>query len=129
MVTAGRTSEDEHKEPTLTGNKCFVAKPMSERINDCDRQIKKVQTILESLKVPVTNYEEELNELKFKFSNLSGSVMQTCPANSNLTDQLSRVSSKSEERRAWTQLKQQELVRAKDEIIYLQRDNLKFLKQ
>ena len=91
--------------------------------------IKKVQSILESLKVPITEYEEELNELKLKFSNLSGSLMQTRLTNSNLTDQISRVTTKSEERRMWIELKEQELVRARDESIYLQRDNLKFLKQ
>ena len=55
--------------------------------------------------------------------------MQTRLANSNLTDQLSRVSSKSEERRMWIELKEAELNRARGETINLQRDNLKFLKQ
>ena len=55
--------------------------------------------------------------------------MQTRLANSNLTDQLGRVSSKSEERRIWIEQKEAELVRAKDESIYLQRDNLRLLKQ
>ena len=129
MVSEETPTEGEDKESNLKRDKCFAAKPMSKTINDCDRLIKKVQFILESLKVPVTNYEEELNELKFKFSNLSGSLMQTRLANSNLTYLLSMESSKSEERRAWIQLKEQELARASDEIIYLQRDNLKFLKQ
>ena len=101
MVSEETPTEGEDKEPNLKRDKCFAAKPVSETINDCDRLIKMVQFILESLKVPVTNYEEERNELKFKFSNLSGSLMQTRLANSNLTDQLSRESSKSEERRAW----------------------------
>ena len=92
--------ECEDKELNLKRDKCFAAKPVSETINDCDRLIKKVQSILESLKVLVTNYEEELNELKFKISNLSGSLMQTRLANSNPTNQLSRESSMSEERRA-----------------------------
>lgn len=55
--------------------------------------------------------------------------MQTRLANSNLTDQLSRESSKSEKRRIWIQQKDSELVRARDELIYLQLRNLKFLKQ
>ena len=55
--------------------------------------------------------------------------MQTRLKNSNLTDQINRLSTKSEERRIWIELKEQELVRARDEIIYLQRDNLRFLKQ
>ena len=113
----------------MTENKCFAAKPVSEKINDCDRLIKKVHSILESLKISKTDYQEELNELNFKFSNLSSSLMQTRLANSNLTDQLGRVSSKSEERRMWIELKEAELVRARDECIYLQRDNLKLLKQ
>ena len=99
---------------------------MSEWINDCDQLIKKVQSILESLKIPVINYEKKLNELKFKFSNLSGSLMQTRQANFNLTDQHSRVTSKSEERRMWIELKETKIVRDRDrdELIYLQRDNL-----
>lgn len=91
--------------------------------------IKRVQSILESLKIPVTNYEKELKELKSKFSSLSGSLTQNHLTNSNLTDQISMVSSKSEERRIWIEQKDNELVRIKDETIYLQRDNLKLLKQ
>nr|KAJ0203047.1 hypothetical protein LSAT_V11C500252350 [Lactuca sativa] len=56
-------------------------------------------------------------------------LMQTRLAISNLTDQLGRVSSKIEERRMWIELKESELVRARDECIYLQMDNLKLLKQ
>lgn len=55
--------------------------------------------------------------------------MQARLTNSNLTDQLNREPSKSEERRMWIELKEMDLIRARDEIIYLQRDNLKFLKQ
>ena len=57
--------------------------------------------------------------------------MQTRLANTNLTDQLNRVTSKSEERRMWIELKETKIVRDRDrdELIYLQRDNLKFLKQ
>lgn len=129
IVTASSSTENASEEPNLTENKCFAAKPVSEQINDCDRLIKKVQCILGSLNVPITEYEEELNELKLKFSNLSNSLMQTRLTNSNLTDQINRVTTKSEERRMWIELMEQELVRARDESIYLQRDNLKFLKQ
>nr|KAJ0189254.1 hypothetical protein LSAT_V11C800435370 [Lactuca sativa] len=115
IVTASSSTASASEEPNLTKNKCFAAKPVSEQINDCDRLIKKVQSILGSFNVPMTEYEEELNELKLKFSNLSGSLMQTRLTNSNLTDQISRVTMKSEERRMWIELKEQELVRARDE--------------
>nr|KAJ0210411.1 hypothetical protein LSAT_V11C400174660 [Lactuca sativa] len=123
IVTHGPSTENADTEPKLTDNKCFAAKPVSEKINDCDRLIKKVHSTLESLKIPKTEYLEELNELNFKFSNLSSSLMQTRLANSNLTDQLGMVSSKSEERRIWIEQKEAELVRANDE------NNLKLLKQ
>ena len=59
MVSAGSSTESADEKPNLAKNKCFTTKPVSEQINDCDRLIKKVQTILESLKVPLKNYEEE----------------------------------------------------------------------
>ena len=80
-------------------DRCFAAKPVSAQINECDELIKKVQNILASLNIPVTNYEKELNNLKSKFSSISSSLTQTRGINSNLTDQISRISSKSEERR------------------------------
>ena len=43
--------------------KCFAAKPVCEQINECDQLIKKVKSILESLKIPISNYEIELNDL------------------------------------------------------------------
>ena len=50
MVIVGVTTESEHEEPNLHEDKYFAAKPVSEKINDCDRLIKKVQSLLESLK-------------------------------------------------------------------------------
>ena len=110
-------------------DRCFAAKPVSAQINKCDELIKKGQNIITSLKIPTTNYEKELNSLKSKFSSISSSLTQTRVTNSNLTDQISRISSKSEERRMWIEQKEKELIRSKDESIYLQRDNLKLLKQ
>ena len=49
----GYTTECEHDEANQNEDKCFAAKPVSERINNCDLLIKKVQSILESLKIPV----------------------------------------------------------------------------
>ena len=54
IVTASSSTESASEEPNLTENKCFAAKPVSEQINDCDRLIKKVQSILESLNVLTT---------------------------------------------------------------------------
>ena len=100
-------------------DRCFAAKPVSAQINECDELIKKVQNILASLNIPVTNYEKELNNLKSKFSSISSSLTQTRVTNSNLTDQISRISSKSEERRMWIEQKEKELIRSKDDSIYL----------
>lgn len=61
-------------EEAMDREECFAAKPMGEQIKKCDKLIKKVQSILEYLKLPVNNYEKELNDLKFKFSSLSGSL-------------------------------------------------------
>ena len=46
---------------------CFTAKPIFEQINECDQMINKVNSILESLNIPVSRYKNELNELKFTF--------------------------------------------------------------
>ena len=75
-------------------DRCFAVKTVSAQINECDELIKKVQSILVSLNIPITNYEKELNGLKSKFSSISGSLFQTRVTNSNLTDQISSVSSK-----------------------------------
>ena len=91
--------------------------------------LKPIKNILASLKIPVNDYEKELNKFKSNFSSISSSLTQTRVTNSNLTDQISRISSKSEERRMWIEQKEKELIRSKDDSIYLQRDNLKILKQ
>ena len=122
-TTDGRLDEAKDRD------RCFAAKLVNEQINECDELIKKVQSIIVSLQIPITNYEKELNVLKSKFSSISGSLTQNRVTNSNLTDQISRVSSKSEERRMWIEQKEKELIRSRDETIYLQRDNLKLLKQ
>ena len=73
-------------------------KPVSEQINECEQLINKVNLILESLSIPVSRYETELNDLKFTFSSIGESLKRTRLTNSNLTDQISRVLSKSDER-------------------------------
>ena len=79
--------------------------------------------------IPVSRYETELNEIKFTFSSISNSLTQTRLINSNLTDQISRVSSKSEERRIWIEKIESDLAKSRNELIYLHRDNLMILKQ
>jgi len=108
---------------------CFTAKPLSLRFNELDELINKVQSIFVSFKVPQSSYEKELKNVNSRISHLDSSLTQTRVTNSNLTDQISRVFSKSEERRMWIELKESELIKSKDENIYLQRDNLKLLKQ
>ena len=77
MVTAGvsqirgYTMDGGYNEANQKEDNCFATKPVSEQINDCDQLINKVHSILGSLKIPVTDYEKDLNELKFKSSNLS----------------------------------------------------------
>ena len=80
---------------------CFTAKPLSVQISELDELIKKVQSIFVSFKIPQKSYEKELNNLNSRISNLDSCLTQTRVINSNLTDQISRVSSKSEERRMW----------------------------
>ena len=72
----------------------FAARPILEQTNKCEQMINKVNSILESLNIPVSRYENELDDLKFTFSSFSDSLKQTRLTNSDLTDQLSRVSSK-----------------------------------
>lgn len=91
--------------------------------------INKVKSILESLNILVSRYETELNDLKYTFSIFSDFLKQTRLTNSNLTDQLGRVSSKSKERRMWIEKLDYDLSRSRDESIYLQRDHLGLLKQ
>lgn len=52
MVTAGVPTEEERKEPNLKEDKCFAAKPMSEKINDYDRLIKRYNPSSKLLKLP-----------------------------------------------------------------------------
>ena len=108
---------------------CFTAKPLSVQISELDELIKKVQSLFISFKIPQKSYEKELNNLNSRISNLDSCLTQTQVTNSNLTDQISRVSSKSEERRMWIEQKELELIKSRDENIYFQRDNLKLLKQ
>ena len=60
---------------------------------------------------------------------MSNSLKQTRLTNSNLTEQIDRFSSKSEERRIWIEKIESDLAKSRDELIYLQRDNLMLLKQ
>lgn len=108
---------------------CFAAKPVPEPISECEQVINKVNSILESLKIPISRYETELNDLKYTFSIFIDRLKQTLLTNSNLNDQLGRVSSKSETRCIWIEKLESDLSKSRDESIYLQRDNLDLLKQ
>ena len=50
-----------------SGDSCFAARPIPEQINECEQLINKVNSILESFNIPVSRYETELNDLKFRF--------------------------------------------------------------
>ena len=41
---------------------CFAAKPVFEQISECDQVINMVHSILESLNILVSRYENELND-------------------------------------------------------------------
>ena len=76
---------------------CFTTKPISVQISELDELIKKVQSVFISFKIPQKSFEKELNNLNSRISNIDSCLTQTRVMNSNLTDQISRVSSKSEE--------------------------------
>ena len=103
---------------------CFAAKPVLEQISECEKMTNKVDSTLNFLIIHVSHYETELNDLKYTFSSFSDSLKRTQLTNSNLTDQLSTVLNKSEERRMWIEKLELELSRSRDELIYLQRDSL-----
>ena len=102
-----------------TSDNYFTAKPVSEQISECENVINKVHFVLKYLNIPVSRYETELNDLKFTVSNSSDSLKRTRLSNINLTDQISRVTLKSEERRMWIQKLKLELSRSRDDFIYL----------
>ena len=91
-----------------------AAKPVFEQISECDQIINKVHIILESLNIPRSRYETELNELKFTFSSISNSLKQTRLTSSNLTDQISRVLSKSVEGHIWIENIESNLAKSRD---------------
>ena len=95
-------------------------KPVTEQISECERMIRKVNSILKSLNIPLSRYETELDDLKFSFSSLSDSLKRTRLCNTYLTDQISWVTSKSEEMQMWIEKLELELSRFRDELIYLQ---------
>ncbi|KAL7591015.1 hypothetical protein Lser_V15G34603 [Lactuca serriola] len=99
MVTDGGSQMQENASVSGTSeDSCFAARPVPEQINECKQLINKVNSILQSLNIPISRYKTELNDLKFTFSSISDSLKRTRLSNSNLTDQLSRATSKGEER-------------------------------
>ena len=129
MVTDGGSQMQENASVSGTSeDSCFAARPVPEQINECKQLINKVNSILESLNIPISRYKTELNDLKFTFSSISDSLKRTRLSNSNLTDQLSRATSKGEERRKWIQKVELDLSKSRDESTYLHRDNLMLLK-
>ena len=110
-------------------NNCFAAKPVLEQINECEKMIIKVNSILGSLNIHISWYETKLKDLRFTFSSFSDSLKRTRLTNSNLIDQLGRVSNKSKERRIWIEKLESDLARSMDDLIHLQHDNLGLLKQ
>ncbi|KAI3767848.1 hypothetical protein L2E82_18277 [Cichorium intybus] len=108
---------------------CFAAKPVYEQVEECEAVVKKVRSILKSLNICSSSYDAELDDLRFTVSSLSDSLKRTRLSNSNLNDQLSRISNKNEERRMRIEALESELVKARDDIIYVKRDNLVLVKQ
>ncbi|KAI3505861.1 hypothetical protein L1887_28170 [Cichorium endivia] len=112
-----------------TSASCFAAKPVSEQVEECEAIVNKVRSILKSLNICSSCYDNELDDLRFTVSSLSDSLKRTRLSNSNLNGQLSRVSNKNEERRMRIEALEHELVRATDDVIYVKRDNFLLVKQ
>ena len=90
----GQSGVSEQRGHTTDGSRpsenCFVARPVSEQANEREKVINKVHSILQSLNIPVTRYESELDSLNYIVSNFSDSLKRKCLSNSNLNDQISR---------------------------------------
>ena len=98
-------------------------------MSEYEKVINKVHSILQSLNIPSTRYESKLDDLNYTFSSFSDSLKRTHLNNSNLTNQITRITSKSEEIRIWIEKLELELNMSRDDAIYLKRDNLALLKQ
>ncbi|KAI3496474.1 hypothetical protein L1887_38838 [Cichorium endivia] len=81
-----------------TSASCFAAKPVSEQVEEWDAGVNKVHTILKSLNICSSSYDTKLDNL--------------------------RITLKNEERRMKIDALESELVRVRDNVIYVQRDNL-----
>ena len=81
-------------------------------MKECKKVIDKVQSILKSFNIHVSRYDSELDDLKYTISNFSDSLKRSRLNNSNLTDQLNRVTFKSEERILRTEALELELTRS-----------------
>nr|KAJ0193880.1 hypothetical protein LSAT_V11C800452020 [Lactuca sativa] len=61
IVTHGPSTENADTELNLTYNKCFSAKPVSEKINDCDRLIKKEDDVIAECESEVSSEETSMS--------------------------------------------------------------------
>lgn len=89
----------------------------------------KVQYIIKSLNIPASRYDSKLNDLRCLISYFSDSLKRTCISNSNLNNNLSRVTFKNEERIIKIDALEVQLNRSRDDAILLKRDNQVILKQ
>jgi hypothetical protein len=130
MVSSVPTaSREEKSEEGNSSDRCFATKTVSERVKEVENVVDKVHSILKSLNICPSTYNSELEDLRFTVGDISDSLKRTRLSNTNLSDDLSRVKSKSEDRRIKIESLELELVHARDDIIILKKDNLVLLKQ
>lgn len=115
LVVHGEVSEQKE----FVTESYFAARTVIEHVKECENVINKVHSILQSHDITVARYEYELDYWNYTFFSFSDSLKRTRLNNSNLTDQISRKTSISEERRMWIEKLELELSRSRDDVIYL----------
>ena len=108
---------------------CFATKTIKEQVSKYEKVVDKVHSILKSLNIPTPHNDYELNDLHYTIYDFSDSLKRNCISNSNLNDNLNRVTIMNEERRIRIEALEVELNRYRDDIIFLKRDSRALLKQ
>lgn len=75
---------------------CLSGKSVSEHVASCEKVVDKVHSILKSLNISTSHYDDELTELRETISKFNEGVRWNRRKVSNLSDDLSRCSFKTE---------------------------------
>lgn len=108
---------------------CLSTKSIRDHVAETETIINKVQYILESVNILISLYNSKLTKLNDTIYEFIERLKWNLIRTSNLYDDLSRVSFKSEERRLWIEHLEIILSGYKDDIILLKRDNRFVMKQ